>query len=136
MNILIIASENASSVLLRTRLEEAGYSAESVLTAQADCSVLKEPNLVVAELERNDYDLLLQLQDARWTAPIIILSDAMEAADRIFCIERGAVYFLGRNFEFNELLTYIGKLQQQRFGYARSLKYGNTILDPESCQLL
>lgn len=136
MNVLILAADHRSSYFLCSLLEENGHHAESVLTSRPDLPSKKAPDLILAELSRNDYNLLLQIQNLRWSAPIIILSDELQAADRVFCIERGAVYFLCRRFETNELLAYITSLQKQHLGHTESLRYGNTVLELDSCQLV
>ena len=135
MNILMLASKNESAVMMRNLLEEQGYHVQCASVLRPELASRSIPDLILAELTRDDYGLLLQLRDLRWDVPIMILSDELQAADRIFCIERGAVYFLSRHFEPGELLAYLAGIKSRRKGGSHTLRYGNTTLDAESCQL-
>lgn len=136
MNILFFALRNESALLMRNLLEEHSYGIQCASVHQPKLSTHVAPDLIIAELTRNDYSLLLQLQDLRWNTPIIILSDELQAADRVFCIERGAVYFMSRRFEPSELIAYLNSIRNRSKSATQTLRYGNTALDAESCQLM
>lgn len=136
MNILFFALRNESALLMRNLLEEHSYGIQCASVHQPNLATHAAPDLIIAELTRNDYSLLLQLQDLRWNTPIIILSDELQAADRVFCIERGAVYFMSRRFEPSELIAYLNSIRSCSKTATQTLRYGNTALDAESCQLI
>lgn len=136
MNILILASKNDFAAKLHNLMEENGYHAQIAPISRPELSERAAPDLILAELTRDDYGLLLQLRELRWAVPIIVFSDGLQAADRVFCIERGVVYFLPCRFETSELLAYLHSIKGRTRNSAQPLRYGNTALDPESCQLL
>ncbi len=135
MNILILSSNYRFASTLSNVVENQGHHADCALISHAGLAEKSAPDLILAELSRDDYGLLLQIQGLRWTSPIIVFSDGLLPADRVFCIERGVVYFMSRDYEPSELLAYILGLQHRLQGQPQPLRYGNTSLDPESCQL-
>lgn len=136
MNILFFALRNESALLMQNLLGENSYRVQCASVHQPELATHIAPDLIIAELTRNDYGLLLQLQDLRWNVPIIILSDELQAADRVFCIERGTVYFMSRRFEPGELVAYLNSIRNRSKSATQTLRYGNTALDAESCQLM
>lgn len=136
MNILILSSNYRFASAVCNVVESQGHHTDCALISRIDLNEMASPDLILAELNRDDYGLLLQIRDLRWTAPVIVFSDGLLPADRVFCIERGVVYFMGRNYEPSELLAYINGLQNRIQGQPHPLRYGSTSLDPESCQLI
>jgi len=117
--ILIVEDEEDVAVLLRDRLERAGYvihvegRGKAALTYAAD----HRPDLVVLDLMLPDLDgnevcRQLRKQQHAWAVPVLMLTARDKPVDQLRSFAHGADAYLTKPYEATELLETIAFLLQ------------------------
>ena len=114
--ILLVDDEVDILLLLRDRLEGAGYQVEVALDAEETKEVLKSyhPDLIVLDImlpQIDGYELCKRLKtDPKTTnIPVIMLTVRAAGVDRKRGLAAGAVEYLTKPFEGDHLLTVVAK---------------------------
>lgn len=112
MNILLAEDEPSISGFIKRGLEESGYSVTQAF----------DGNLALHLAEKHDYDLIILdlilpglngldvcqhlRQHLALVTPILMLTALNETEDVVEGLERGADDYMGKPFEFKELLAF------------------------------
>jgi DNA-binding response OmpR family regulator len=120
MNILLAEDEPSISGFIKRGLEESGYSVTQAF----------DGNLALHLAEKHDYDLIILdlilpglngldvcqhlRQHLALVTPILMLTALNETEDVVEGLERGADDYMGKPFEFKELLARIRALTRRR----------------------
>ena len=141
MKILIVEDEKRLADSLKTLLEGKGFDVEAVYdgengSAYAELGVYDLLILDVMMPGMDGYELARRVRSRRCSTPILMLTARSSIEDRIEGLNAGADYYLTKPFDTRELLACINALLRRQGGQVNELKYGNTLLDLESCMLI
>ena len=141
MKILIVEDEKRLADSLKTLLEGKGFDVEAVYdgengSAYAELGVYDLLILDVMMPVMDGYELARRVRSRRCSTPILMLTARSSIEDRIEGLNAGADYYLTKPFDTRELLACINALLRRQGGQVNELKYGNTLLDLESCMLI
>ena len=141
MKILIVEDEKRLADSLKTLLEGKGFDVEAVYdgetgSAYAELGVYDLLILDVMMPGMDGYELARRVRAQRCSTPILMLTARSSIEDRIEGLNAGADYYLTKPFDTRELLACINALLRRQGGQVNELRYGNTLLDLESCMLI
>ena len=141
MKILIVEDEKRLADSLKTLLEGKGFDVEAVYdgetgSAYAELGVYDLLILDVMMPGMDGYELARKVRAQRCSTPILMLTARSSIEDRIEGLNAGADYYLTKPFDTRELLACINALLRRQGGQVNELRYGNTLLDLESCMLI
>ncbi len=110
MNVLIIEDDTQVGSMLTRRLEAEGFDVTLVDQADRALETAKAINPCAVLLDmmtpnRRGLDICRALREDGHTAPILFLSAKHGAADRADGLSAGADDYIGKPFQFDELLT-------------------------------
>ena len=133
--ILIVDDDRELSAMLRTYLEEAGFSVETHGSGAGVDEALRrsDPDLLILDVMLPGEDGLSIARRQARTRPILMLSARGEDVDRILGLEFGADDYLPKPFNPRELLARVkALLRRPRVpGEAAPLRFGPFLLDLE-----
>lgn len=115
MRALIIEDNPKLASAIAKGLEEHGYAADQCLTGfeGEEAAVRNDYDVVILDLmlpDRDGMDICRGLRHRGLTTPILILSAISTASDKITGLNAGADDFLGKPFEFEELVARVRAL--------------------------
>ena len=113
--ILIVDDELHIRRLLRASLERAGYAIAEALTARELLSVLpiEQPDLVLLDLGLPDRDGL-ELLPLLGAVPVIVVSARESVEEKVAALDLGAVDYVTKPFDSDELLARVRAALRQR----------------------
>ena len=140
MKILIVEDEKLLADTLCTMLRSKGYEAEAVYDGESgrDWAETGVYDLLILDVMMpglNGYEVARSVRKSRVGTPILMLTARSALEDRIEGLDSGADYYLTKPFDSRELLACVGALLRRQGGQVNELRYGNTVLDLNSCTL-
>ena len=141
MNILVIEDEKLLAQSIRAVLEQKGFSVETVYDGEtgAEYARLGIYDLVILDVMlpgMDGFQVAQTLRSGRCATPILMLTARSGIDDRIQGLNAGADYYLTKPFDTRELLACVNALLRRQGGQVDELRFGNTVLDLSSSQLL
>jgi heavy metal response regulator len=137
MRVLIIEDQKKMAQFIRKGLTEQGYAADVVsdgLEAESQAQ-LHEYDLIILDVMLPGQDGMQVCQNLRRRkvqAPILMLTALASTEDKVRGLDSGADDYLGKPFEFSELLARIRALVRRHQGAKPKLKVADLELDPVS----
>jgi two-component system response regulator QseB len=138
---ILLIEDNVELVrMLHTVLESDGYAVDTALDGQRGLHLGLSREYEVVVLDRGlpaieGIDLLRRLRAQGLTTPVLILSAMGNPVDRIEGLDAGAEDYVGKPFDFGELLARLRALRRRHLDTARTLPIGERRLDLDSRQL-
>lgn len=134
MRILIVEDQRKTAQFIRKGLEEQGYAAD----------VVADGREAETQAQVHDYDLIIldvmlpgqdgmqacrNLRRLKIHTPILMLTALSSTQDKVKGLDSGADDYLGKPFEFNELLARVRALVRRHAGAKPKLKVADLELD-------
>lgn len=138
MRILLVEDEEDFAKLLARGLRERSYAVD---IAGEGASALEKAavnsyDMVILDLMLpgiNGLDVCRQLRSSGFTSPILMLTALDQPEDRVTGLDTGADDYLGKPFDFLELLARVRALLRRTPGLLPSImRVGNITVDPRS----
>lgn len=135
MNILVIEDEQSLARFISKGLQQAGYG---VVVCNDGAAGLQEAakdkfDVVLLDLMlpgTNGFDILNNLRSFQVSTPVIIISALSDTAHVVKGLDLGAVDYIKKPFEWDELLARIRVIQKKRAGTAiAKMHIGNLMVD-------
>lgn len=139
MRVLIIEDDPDVSSALRAGLEESGYFVEVVRDGDRALRVAMtgKHSAIVLDLMLPMMDgisLCRALRAARVTTPILMLTAKDSLSDRVSGLESGADDFLGKPFQFEELLARVRALiRRDKIVKSAKIALADMVIDTSAC---
>lgn len=135
MRILIVEDQKKTAQFLRKGLAEQGYAADVISDGrEAETQArVHEYDLIILDVMLPGQDGLQLCQNLRRQKvqiPILMLTALTSSDDKVKGLDCGADDYLGKPFEFNELLARVRALVRRHQGARPRLKVGDLELDP------
>lgn len=135
MRLLVIEDEKRIAELVQAALEKAGFTADTVGTAQDACAARAAfaYDLIILDLGLPDHDgldILTELRGGDHPVPVLVLTARDTVEDRVAGLNAGADDYLIKPFAMSELLARV-KALLRRPGQALgvTLEVGNIVFD-------
>ncbi|HEY9841902.1 MAG TPA: response regulator transcription factor [Candidatus Obscuribacterales bacterium] len=135
MRILLIEDELKLSNLIAKGLREEAYVVDQVFDGEQGevQAFMQEHDLIILDLmlpRRDGMSICAQLRRERVLTPILMLSARAQVEDRVQGLNLGADDYLGKPFEFDELLARVrALLRRQSPVRATTLQAGELVMD-------
>ena len=141
MKILVIEDERLLAQSIKAVLEQKGFEVESVYDGEtgAEYARLGIYDLVILDVMlpgMDGFQVAQALRAGRCATPILMLTAKSGIEDRITGLNAGADYYLTKPFDTRELLACVNALLRRQGGQVDELRFGNTVLDLSSSQLV
>ncbi len=141
MKILVIEDEQLLAQSIKAVLEQKGFEVETVYDGEtgAEYARLGIYDLVILDVMLPGMDgvqVAQALRAGRCATPILMLTAKSGIEDRITGLNAGADYYLTKPFDTRELLACVNALLRRQGGQVDELRFGNTVLDLSSSQLV
>ena len=141
MKILVIEDEQLLAQSIKAVLEQKGFEVETVYDGEtgAEYARLGSYDLVILDVMlpgMDGFQVAQALRAGRCATPILMLTAKSGIEDRITGLNAGADYYLTKPFDTRELLACVNALLRRQGGQVDELRFGNTVLDLSSSQLL
>ena len=141
MKILVIEDERLLAQSIKAVLEQKGFEVESVYDGEtgAEYARLGIYDLVILDVMLpglDGFQVAQALRAGRCATPILMLTAKSGIEDRITGLNAGADYYLTKPFDTRELLACVNALLRRQGGQVDELRFGNTVLDLSSSQLV
>ena len=141
MKILVIEDEQLLAQSIKAVLEQKGFEVESVYDGEtgAEYARLGIYDLVILDVMLpglDGFQVAQALRAGRCATPILMLTAKSGIEDRITGLNAGADYYLTKPFDTRELLACVNALLRRQGGQVDELRFGNTVLDLSSSQLV
>ena len=141
MKILVIEDEQLLAQSIKAVLEQKGFEVEAVYDGEtgAEYARLGIYDLVILDVMLpglDGFQVAQALRAGRCATPILMLTAKSGIEDRITGLNAGADYYLTKPFDTRELLACVNALLRRQGGQVDELRFGNTVLDLSSSQLL
>ena len=141
MKILVIEDEQLLAQSIKAVLEQKGFEVETVYDGEtgAEYARLGIYDLVILDVMLpglDGFQVAQALRAGRCATPILMLTAKSGIEDRITGLNAGADYYLTKPFDTRELLACVNALLRRQGGQVDELRFGNTVLDLSSSQLL
>lgn len=136
MRILLIEDEARLAAFVQQGLRQAGHVADVAYNGAAGLELAATTPYDVILLDlmlpgQNGFEVLGNLREFGLTTPVIILSALSDTAHVIRGLDAGAVDYLRKPFEFDELLARLRIVQRKATGTeATTLRLADLELDP------
>jgi DNA-binding response OmpR family regulator len=118
--VLVVEDEPHLSQLVTDILEAEGYAVHAVGTGQEAEAVLErvKPDLVLLDIMLPDSDglILCSQFQARWPAPVIMVSATKRERDRVLSLRLGADDFIAKPFDTLELVARVEAVLRRATG--------------------
>jgi two-component system alkaline phosphatase synthesis response regulator PhoP len=132
--VLLVDDDCASRELLRSQLEQQGFSVAEVVSGEEALAHIaaEAPGLVVMELALPDVDGLqlirrIRSSEATRRLPILVLTARTAEVDRVLCIELGADDYVTKPFSSRELIARIRAVLRRADGL--EMRRPNTVFE-------
>ncbi len=135
MRLLIIEDDAEISAAIRTGLEDAGFFVQIVRDGERGLKVALggKFSIIILDLMLPGLDglsICQKLREARDSTPILMLSARDTLGDRVTGLNYGADDYLGKPFQFEELLARIrALLRRDKVNKSSEIKIDNMIID-------
>ena len=141
MKILVIEDEQLLAQSIKAVLEQKGFEVETVYDGEtgAEYARLGIYDLLILDVMMpglDGFQVAKALRAERCATPILMLTAKSGIEDRITGLNAGADYYLTKPFDTRELLACVNALLRRQGGQVDELRFGNTVLDLSSSQLL
>ena len=141
MKILVIEDEQLLAQSIKAVLEQKGFEVETVYDGEtgAEYARLGIYDLLILDVMLpglDGFQVAQALRAERCATPILMLTAKSGIEDRITGLNAGADYYLTKPFDTRELLACVNALLRRQGGQVDELRFGNTVLDLSSSQLL
>ena len=141
MKILVIEDEQLLAQSIKAVLEQKGFEVETVYDGEtgAEYARLGIYDLLILDVMlpgMDGFQVAQALRAGRCATPILMLTAKSGIEDRITGLNAGADYYLTKPFDTRELLACVNALLRRQGGQVDELRFGNTVLDLSSSQLL
>ena len=141
MKILVIEDEQLLAQSIKAVLEQKGFEVETVYDGEtgAEYARLGIYDLLILDVMMpglDGFQVAKALRAGRCATPILMLTAKSGIEDRITGLNAGADYYLTKPFDTRELLACVNALLRRQGGQVDELRFGNTVLDLSSSQLL
>ena len=141
MKILVIEDERLLAQSIKAVLEQKGFEVETVYDGEtgAEYARLGIYDLLILDVMlpgMDGFQVAQALRAGRCATPILMLTAKSGIEDRITGLNAGADYYLTKPFDTRELLACVNALLRRQGGQVDELRFGNTVLDLSSSQLL
>ena len=141
MKILVIEDERLLAQSIKAVLEQKGFEVETVYDGEtgAEYARLGIYDLVILDVMlpgMDGFQVAQALRAGRCATPILMLTAKSGIEDRITGLNAGADYYLTKPFDTRELLACVNALLRRQGGQVDELRFGNTVLDLSSSQLV
>ena len=141
MKILGIEDEQLLAQSIKAVLEQKGFEVETVYDGEtgAEYARLGIYDLLILDVMMpglDGFQVATALRAERCATPILMLTAKSGIEDRITGLNAGADYYLTKPFDTRELLACVNALLRRQGGQVDELRFGNTVLDLSSSQLL
>ena len=141
MKILVIEDEQLLAQSIRAVLEQKGFEVDTVYdgTAGLEYARLGIYDLLILDVMLPGLDgcqVAQALRSGHSAVPILMLTARSGIEDRVAGLNAGADYYLTKPFDIRELLACVNALLRRQGGQVDELRFGNTILDLSSSQLI
>ena len=141
MKILIIEDEQLLAQSIKAVLEQKGFEVETVYDGEtgAEYARLGIYDLLILDVMlpgMDGFQVAQALRAGRCATPILMLTAKSGIEDRITGLNAGADYYLTKPFDTRELLACVNALLRRQGGQVDELRFGNTVLDLSSSQLV
>ena len=141
MKILVIEDERLLAQSIKALLEQKGFEVETVYDGEtgAEYARLVIYDLVILDVMlpgMDGFQVAKALRAERCATPILMLTAKSGIEDRITGLNAGADYYLTKPFDTRELLACVNALLRRQGGQVDELRFGNTVLDLSSSQLV
>ena len=141
MKILVIEDELLLAQSIKAVLEQKGFEVETVYDGEtgAEYARLGIYDLVILDVMlpgMDGFQVAQALRAGRCATPILMLTAKSGIEDRITGLNAGADYYLTKPFDTRELLACVNALLRRQGGQVDELRFGNTVLDLSSSQLV
>lgn len=136
MGILIIEKDKKTADFIKRGLEAEGHEVEVVYDGEKGfrSALAKFYNLIILDLilpKKNGLSLIKDLRVASVTTPLLILSAKNSIEDIVAGLEAGADCFLGKPFDYAELLVRIrALLRRSKPDRGAVIRFAELRLDP------
>ena len=141
MKILVIEDEQLLAQSIKAVLEQKGFEVETGYDGETGAEYarlgiydLKILDVMMPGLD--GFQVAKALRAGRCATPILMLTAKSGIEDRITGLNAGADYYLTKPFDTRELLACVNALLRRQGGQVDELRFGNTVLDLSSSQLL
>lgn len=139
MRILLIEDETKTLQSLQQGLEEQQWTVDAAIDGLAGKALADQYayDVIVSDITMpgmNGLDLCRYLRTSGLKTPVLLLSALGETDDKVTGLEAGADDYLGKPFEFRELVARIRALARRPVANptARSLRFDGLVMDLES----
>lgn len=134
MKILIIEDESSLSLFMKKGLEQAGYNVETAEDGTQGISKAVNGNfdLILLDLMlpgMNGFELLKNLRSFRIDVPVIIISALSGTGQVVEGLELGAVDYIKKPFEWDELLARIRVAARKSTGTSSKIQIEDLSID-------
>ena len=141
MKILVIEDERLLAQSIKAVLEQKGFEVESVYDGETgmEYAQLGIYDLLILDVmmpRMDGFQVAQALRAGRCATPILMLTAKSGIEDRITGLNAGADYYLTKPFDTRELLACVNALLRRQGGQVDELRFGNTVLDLSSSQLV
>ena len=141
MKILVIEDEQLLAQSIKAVLEQKGFEVETVYDGEtgAEYARLGIYDLLILDVMlpgMDGFQVAQALRAGRCATPILMLTAKSGIEDRITGLNAGADYYLTKPFDTRELLACVNALLRRQGGQVDELRFGNTVLDLSSSQLV
>ena len=141
MKILVIEDEQLLAQSIKAVLAQKGFEVETVYDGEtgAEYARLGIYDLLILDVMMpglDGFQVAKALRAERCATPILMLTAKSGIEDRITGLNAGADYYLTKPFDTRELLACVNALLRRQGGQVDELRFGNTVLDLSSSQLL
>ena len=141
MKILVIEDEQLLAQSIKAVLEQKGFEVETVYDGEtgAEYARLGIYDLLILDVMMpglDGFQVAKALRAERCATPILMLTAKSGIEDRITGLNAGADYYLTKPFDTRELLACVNALLRRQGGQVDELRFGNTVLDLSSSQLV
>ena len=141
MKILVIEDEQLLAQSIKAVLEQKGFEVETVYDGETGAEYVRLGiyDLLILGVMMpglDGFQVAKALRAERCATPILMLTARSGIEDRITGLNAGADYYLTKPFDTRELLACVNALLRRQGGQVDELRFGNTVLDLSSSQLL
>ena len=137
MRVLVVEDQKKTAQFIRKGLVEHGFAVDIVGDGQEaeNSAELHSYDLIILDVMlpgQNGMEVCRNLRQLKVQAPILMLTALTGTEDKVRGLDSGADDYLGKPFEFKELLARVRALIRRHHGAKPRLKVGDLELDTAS----
>ena len=119
VRVLVVDDDAGARSALRDLLKTQGYAADVAVDGEAALERIAEqpPDVVITDLDMprmNGMQLLAELRQRARELPVIVVTSAAELRSAVAAMQAGAVNYIAKPIEFDELLLAVARAIEQR----------------------